>query len=346
MYRGDSVWCRWAEEECKISNCSFAVCAKRRLLPEGICGETVKRKTIEKNFSLTPIGKAHRPILPNLMVGNSFTITLRSLDRSEIDRIHSNYSKVKRVGLPNYFDEQRFGSARHRKGFFAKELMLKHHKSALKLLLCYPYKEDSKQEKIFKNFCLENWGEWQKCFRLAPKKYRKIISYLIAKPKDYKSAIKAVDREFLNLYLLAYQSYLFNQTVKLFIDEYGINNAAVPYLAGNFLFYQKLENIEYLKDLKIPLINEKAKLTGLKEDIMKSVLKAEGIILKDFTLRKMRFRGVGFKHFLRSIILFPENFSLGRVQDDEVYKNKKKIKLKFVLPPGSYATLVIKRLLV
>ena len=46
--RGNNVWCAWAEEECSIANCSYALCMKRRLLPNGICGETVKRKTTEK----------------------------------------------------------------------------------------------------------------------------------------------------------------------------------------------------------------------------------------------------------------------------------------------------------
>ncbi|NIR86679.1 hypothetical protein GWO13_03575 [Candidatus Bathyarchaeota archaeon] len=35
------------EEECEIENCTYAMCARRRLLPGGICGETVKRKTRE-----------------------------------------------------------------------------------------------------------------------------------------------------------------------------------------------------------------------------------------------------------------------------------------------------------
>ena len=47
MYRGDTVWCRWTDENCVISNCSFTTCIKRRLLPQGVCGESVKRKTVE-----------------------------------------------------------------------------------------------------------------------------------------------------------------------------------------------------------------------------------------------------------------------------------------------------------
>lgn len=48
VYRGDDVWCRWTEEGCNIVNCTYALCLKRRLLPQGICGETVKRKTVDK----------------------------------------------------------------------------------------------------------------------------------------------------------------------------------------------------------------------------------------------------------------------------------------------------------
>ena len=47
-YRGNSVWCKWTEEKCNVANCSYVICVKRRLLPNGICGETVKRKTVEK----------------------------------------------------------------------------------------------------------------------------------------------------------------------------------------------------------------------------------------------------------------------------------------------------------
>jgi hypothetical protein len=48
VHSGGGVWCRWTEEVCSIANCSYALCTKRRLLPKGVCGETIKRKTVEK----------------------------------------------------------------------------------------------------------------------------------------------------------------------------------------------------------------------------------------------------------------------------------------------------------
>jgi len=46
----DSVWCRWTEEACNVANCTYSLCVKRRLLPRGVCGETVKRQTVEKDL--------------------------------------------------------------------------------------------------------------------------------------------------------------------------------------------------------------------------------------------------------------------------------------------------------
>ena len=33
---------------CDVPNCLYAMCLKRRLLPKGVCGETIKRKTVER----------------------------------------------------------------------------------------------------------------------------------------------------------------------------------------------------------------------------------------------------------------------------------------------------------
>lgn len=68
FYRRDSVWCSEAEENCNVASCLYAVCLKRRLLPRGICGETVKRVTVDRDVEEMPgeavriRGKAFRKI--------------------------------------------------------------------------------------------------------------------------------------------------------------------------------------------------------------------------------------------------------------------------------------------
>ncbi len=67
-FRGNTGWCGWTEEPCEVVTCNYAMCSKRRLLPKGVCGETVKRKTkeIEPEKSLMPAvklkGKAFRKL--------------------------------------------------------------------------------------------------------------------------------------------------------------------------------------------------------------------------------------------------------------------------------------------
>ncbi|OYT49001.1 hypothetical protein B6U79_02475 [Candidatus Bathyarchaeota archaeon ex4484_231] len=68
QFRGKTAWCRWTDEPCNPANCSYAMCVTRRLLPNGLCGETVKRKTTEKTIEedfIRPIrvrGKTYRKI--------------------------------------------------------------------------------------------------------------------------------------------------------------------------------------------------------------------------------------------------------------------------------------------
>ncbi len=46
-YRGSQAWCNWTNEPCDLKSCNYAACYKRRLLDNGICGLTIKRKTRE-----------------------------------------------------------------------------------------------------------------------------------------------------------------------------------------------------------------------------------------------------------------------------------------------------------
>lgn len=44
-FRGKTSWCNWTNEPCEPKGCTYAVCLKRQLLENGVCGLTIKRKT-------------------------------------------------------------------------------------------------------------------------------------------------------------------------------------------------------------------------------------------------------------------------------------------------------------
>lgn len=298
-----------------------------------------------ENLQMTVVGHTQRPMSPFFLRGNRFVITLRDCSTQELSCIERNAPHIRTHGIVNYFDEQRFGSARHKKGFFAQKLALSHFQGALKLLLCYPYKEEGKQERQFKHYCNEHWGQWRDCYQHAPAKHRKIISALIEHPRGYKDAIKTIDRELLNLYLLAYQSYLFNEIVREYVETLTDDPVRIHYNLGTFAFFRHCPHEQCTPNTMIPLLNEKSHCRGHLGSIIQAVLDREGIRIKDFALRKMRFRGVRFKPSQRPLMIIPNGFVVADPQKDERYPHHSKITIKFEMPPGSYATLVLKRLL-
>ena len=50
---GRRVYCRWADDDCVGPSCNYALCIRGRLLLNGICGLSVKRKTNEETVPLT-----------------------------------------------------------------------------------------------------------------------------------------------------------------------------------------------------------------------------------------------------------------------------------------------------
>ena len=45
--KGRTTWCSWTDEQCDPKNCNYAMCYKRQLLDNGVCGLSIKRKTRE-----------------------------------------------------------------------------------------------------------------------------------------------------------------------------------------------------------------------------------------------------------------------------------------------------------
>lgn len=303
------------------------------------------RGLIEKNLTVTIEGRSDHPVTPAIMRGNRFWIVLRDLKPEEPPRITRCLQEIQRDGLPNYFDDQRFGSAWHKKGFFAHLLIRDHVEGALKLLLGYPYPDEPKPLKSFKNYCRAAWGNWEEIFLRAPRSYQPVVAYLVRHPRDFRGAIKQIDRELLNLYLLAYQSYLFNEILCRIIRRHARETMEVSYTVGTFVFGRNWHDPTALFSLKIPMINAKTRLTDPLASIIAEVLEKEDVTIRGFSLNKMRFRGVRFKSFLRPALICPQDLKIGSAEPDELYAGRQKMAVDFTLPSGCYATILIKRLL-
>ena len=41
--RGNKIYCRFAEDVCEGPNCTYAICVRNRMLPNNLCGLTIKK---------------------------------------------------------------------------------------------------------------------------------------------------------------------------------------------------------------------------------------------------------------------------------------------------------------
>ncbi|MGQ9707663.1 MAG: tRNA pseudouridine(13) synthase TruD [bacterium] len=304
-------------------------------------------RIIAPNYSLYCIGMADEPVTPQLVIGNRFDITLRRLDDIEVALCTRVLPFLRRFGIANYYDEQRFGSARHKEGFIARKLIDGHYNGALKLYLASPTQGDDSRTRKRKREILANWGDWERCLRYVTFEGQRAIKHLLSHPKDFEGAIKLLPKTMLELFINAYQSWLWNRILTKILQEMGLGILRLRYKFGEMVFYEQLTKAQsqYLNQLIIPAPAPKAHFKGeLIERIVESILAEEGLNLMRLKLR-FYIKGLFFKPYPRPAIFKPVGLRVGNPEPDELYPGKNKFRLFFILPPGSYATVLIKRLM-
>jgi tRNA pseudouridine13 synthase len=302
----------------------------------------------DRNFSLEFKGWSESAASAREVRGNRFAITLRDMGPAEAGRIPRNVEAVSADGFPNYFDEQRFGSARHGAGFMGKEILLGRRENALRLYFT-PSKHDDQKTRKLKKCVIENWGTWEVCAGLAFGEYGRILSYLAGSRRAYHQALEMIDRRFLLFVVNAYQSFLFNEVLarwmRLQASAGGFSLHALPYAFGVYEFFDRLprELAHTLASAVLPVPGHDSRVTNPDvRAVLREVLAGEGIRLADLKVRQMRriiVHGVE-----RSALVVPQELSASAPEEDDLYPGKKKMTLRFFLPRGSYATILVKRI--
>jgi len=319
----------------------------QRISVRGLAGapESIR----EKNFTASFLGYSEAPISARDIRGNRFRITLRDLTPPELGLIASNSEEAARDGFPNYFDVQRFGSARHGAGFMGKEIFLGHREKALRLYFT-PSKHDDGKTRSLKRCVLENWDRWEKCAGLGFGEYGRVLAVLAEHRGAYHKALERIDRRFLVFVLNAYQSFLFNSLLSRWLSEIaaesGVGLAPLRSPFGHLQLYHALPDpaAPTLRDAMLPVPGYDTECRDpLIRRLLAEVLREEGIELSDLRVRQIRRVRVGGVE--RRAIVVPEDLSVSAPDADEMYPGRQKICLSFFLPRGSYATLLIKRLL-
>ncbi len=289
-------------------------------------------------FRLEYLGRSRDPITRASFSANRFEIVVRDL--REIPDI----DPVRRWGVPNYFDDQRFGSLRGTGGeFIGRALVRGDPQKALRLALASPSAEDTGKTRRVKSMMRDRWGDWTALKSSLPRcPERSIVSYLADHPGAYGPAFELLDTDLRALFVSAYQSYLWNRIlVKMLV---GLPDSfEVPYAAGKHLFYRSIDSHahERLCGLEIPLPAPGQRFEGPVAEAAARAMAEEGIEPRQLRLKRLRrtFFGKG----ARRAIVAPAGLS-AETGRDEINPGRLRMTLRFELPKGSYATILIKRL--
>jgi len=277
--------------------------------------------------------------------GNKFTIIVRDVKENELDNVSKRAETISCCGVPNYFDSQRFGSVIHNE-FIIKDIIKQQYEQAVKKYLTFYLKSEPKKIKDEKRRILAQWNNLEnavvqnKAFSAVIKEYLKTKSWL--------AAYKKIPAHLREMFVNAYQSYIWNECVKEVLKNCVKKEKLYPveYAVGSLLFYKDLTEQEIQK---IPstfgTASEKVNFSDYEKNIINDVLSQEEITLADLAIEEKT--GNFFKTRARPIIIIPENFIISNPVKDELNSNKTskyKIEVSFSLPKGSYATIVTKRL--
>lgn len=293
------------------------------------------------------LGRLERPFGPQDIRGNRFQIVLRSLSSDESDYARSALPLIQRDGVPNYFDDQRFGSVGRSGEFIARHWIGRNYERALWLAFAEPNSADRSGEKRDKQILRDAWGDWKDCkSRLTRSHRRSIVSYLADHPDSFRKAWARVRVDMRRLYLSAWQSHLWNQMLQRLLVENVPPEALFPLTlkTGSVPLYAEL-NEDVRRNLSsITLQLPSRRVAGDDEPthrLLEECLATEGLAIRDLRVRDVR--DCFFARARRRAIIIPEELS-GEFAEDELAPECARLTLQFTLPAGSYATIVVKRL--
>ena len=183
-----------------------------------------------KGFEARFLGRSPRPLGPADIIANHFTIVVRDLSLEDAASIPVRLARLSRTGLPNYFDQQRFGSLMHGEDHIAKRIIRRDAEGALRAYLTQHFAGDPARVRKFKTVAAAHWGDWNRLFDAAPRpsNYRSVLTYLRDHPTGspaelttyYRKALNLITRRLLSLYLAAYQSLLWNRIASRYLRQW------------------------------------------------------------------------------------------------------------------------------
>jgi tRNA pseudouridine13 synthase len=321
-----------------------------------------------KDLKLYPVGYIREMLSLFYLLGNNFTITIKSIQDSETnvkENITQTMQELDAIGgIPNFFGHQRFGTTRPITHLVGKALIRGDFEEAAMLFLAkssdheHPVSRQARQE-------LETTKNFKQAQMNFPKQLRFeriMLKHLAYNPGDFVGAFQSLPLKLQALFVQAHQSYLFNRFLSERVrHDLPLNEAVVgDYVVGversglPLTTVAKIVTAKNLAEVNIqvksgrlrvalPIFGLKQKLSqGIMGQIERKVLDQEKVEAEN--LRWNLLSKMGGKGGLRTTITPIKGFKLQSVSENTDGKEAQ-AKVSFMLLRGSYATVVLREIM-
>jgi tRNA pseudouridine13 synthase len=306
-----------------------------------------RRRLRQEDMAVDYLGQIPQAYESQHIRANRFDITIRGVSAAALKPALLELAEVSEYGIPNYFDDQRFGSVVNGQ-FIARFMLLGQYDQALRIALTAPYDHDRARPKQIKRVLAKRWGDWPSLVTALPRsKERQIAEYLSDHPTDFQAAFMLLPQAMRTIYLAAYQSHLWNRILARWLQLHCRSDqlAHLHTEDGRLPVHRKLDAVELaeLKALSLPLPTARWQpADDSRRTLVEAVLAEEKLTLSD--LRFKGHRAMFFSKGERQALCLPENLR-SDTADDEYAPGQNSLRLRFTMPRGAYATLIVKRIM-
>ena len=306
-----------------------------------------RRDLNQSRFDLCYLGQVAQPFQSGDVAGNGFHIVLRDLDATAVAACQTALAGLTSPGVPNYFDDQRFGSVGASGQFIAEAWCRGDHERALWLALADPNDHDTPAQREEKSLLRTHWGDWSACEdRLTHPDNRRIVQFLADRPTDFRTALARLPIDLRSLYVAAFQSHLWNRLLDRYLrTEFRPEQLGeLPLRLGPVAFPLRLDQPQAaaLACCELPLPSARLKPEpGPIRDLLDDTLREFGIELRQIRIKYPR--DTFFSKGYRRAVFVPHELT-HTLEPDELYPGQQKLCLSFRLSRGCYATLLVKSL--
>ncbi len=306
-----------------------------------------RRGLRQTHLELAYLGQADHPFTSQDIRGNHFEIVVRDLAGGGVDHAAAELAGVARDGLPNYFDDQRFGSLGATGEFAGRAWADGDYERAIWLALADANPLDRPHDRAEKEWLRAHWGDWARAaepIHSAPR--ARVIAYLRDRPGDFRGAIARIPPSLRSLYLAAFQSDLWNRMLAELLRERCRPEqlVTVRLRPGPVPFDVSLDPAlhQALAATELPYPSARLHLEpGPLLSLVERTLAQQGLELRQLRVKYPRdsFFAKGSR---------PARFDVKGLNHhadrDDLHEGRRKLTLAFDLPRGCYATLLVKRL--